>query len=152
VVKRKWGAPYATKRDFQPAKQHNTSSGQNQNQYTAALILYVVQNTHLHVAEHKFKEKDLSYKEAGSMHTAGFSAKIFRSFYIMNNWQNIFCFVRSKRIENKIVKAYEIEHMHYTYGVHKKRSSRTLVRNGNYFTERIKLKWIGMRINCCEKE
>jgi hypothetical protein len=29
----------------------------------------------LHVEEHKFKEKSLSYKEAGSMHTAIVSGK-----------------------------------------------------------------------------
>ena len=60
-------------------------SYQNQNQHTAALFLYDVEDTHLHVVQSKLMEKCYSYMEKGSMHSTLASAGTFVSVYIRND-------------------------------------------------------------------
>ena len=58
---------------------------QHQNQYTAALFLYDVEDTHLHVVQSKLMEKCYAYMEKGSMHSTLASAGAFVSVYIRND-------------------------------------------------------------------
>lgn len=75
----------------------DTCSGQNRNQYIAALFLYIVRFTHLRVVEHKFMEKGHSYMECDSMHSSIESAKRHVSVFSINDWINIFLTARSCR-------------------------------------------------------
>ncbi|KAJ8890875.1 hypothetical protein PR048_010384 [Dryococelus australis] len=48
----------------------DTCGGQNRNRNVAALMLYIVQTTHLEIIEHKFLENRHTYMEVDSMHRA----------------------------------------------------------------------------------
>jgi hypothetical protein len=47
-----------------------TRSGQNHNQYIAALFMFVSQTFHFHIIEHKFMEKGHTHVKVDSMHNA----------------------------------------------------------------------------------
>ena len=87
----------------------DTCSGQNRNQYIAALCMYVVQNTDLNKIEHKFFEKGHSHMEADSMHSAIESAKRYVKVNCMQDWLTIFRIARLKCIKNKTGNAYKVQ-------------------------------------------
>lgn len=75
----------------------DTCGGQNRNQFVAAILLWVIQNSnHLKIIEHKFLESGHSYMEADSMHSAIESAKKNVDLFCMTDWINIFKRARSK--------------------------------------------------------
>ena len=78
----------------------DTYGSQNRNQNIAALLLYIVQSTHLQVMEHKFLESGHSYMEVDSMHSAIENAKKFVPLYSMQDWPAIFRIAQSKRLRN----------------------------------------------------
>ena len=54
----------------------DTCSGQNRNQFIAALFIYIVQqDNHIEAIQHNFMEKGHSYMEVDSMHSAIETAK-----------------------------------------------------------------------------
>ncbi|KAI4455584.1 dna-directed rna polymerases i ii and iii subunit rpabc2 [Holotrichia oblita] len=91
----------------------DTCSGQNRNQYIAALFLYIVQYTHLEVVHHNFMEKGHSYMEVDSMHSAIETAKKHVSIFTMNELLNVFKMARSKRLRNKRSNPYFVQELKY---------------------------------------
>lgn len=79
----------------------DTCSGQNRNQYVAALFLYMVQNTHLERIQHNFLEKGHSYMEVDSMHSAIGNAKKNIAIYTMNDLLNAFRMAHLTELEIK---------------------------------------------------
>jgi hypothetical protein len=84
------------------------------------------------VAEHKLIEKRHLYIEAGSMHNAKESAKIFVSLYTKNGWLNIFvCLIsRDKKKGSSTLIQYQ---MHFTGTVNPKRLAKIIVRKRKFF-------------------
>lgn len=77
----------------------DTCSGQNRNQYVAAILLWVVQNIkHLQIIEQKFLESGHTYMEADSMHSAIKSQKKQTSVYSMLDWISICERARRRKI------------------------------------------------------
>lgn len=87
----------------------DTCSGQNRNQYVAAMLLWAVHNIeHLQMIEHKFLESGHTYMEADSMHSAIESQKKDTSVFSMQDWITICQRARRRKIhiieKKKIVK------------------------------------------------
>lgn len=81
----------------------DTCSGQNRNQYMAAMFLHAVQNIpHLQTITHNFLESGHSHMECDSMHSAIESAKRNVDVYSMLEWRNVFRQAR-RRNEYKVI-------------------------------------------------
>ena len=91
----------------------DTCSGQNRNQFIAALFLFIVQNSNLIVIQHNFLESDNSYMEADSIHSAIENAKRNVPVYTMHDWLNIFRLARSNRGRNKRSDQYNVHELKY---------------------------------------
>ncbi|KAL4713228.1 hypothetical protein ACJJTC_013158 [Scirpophaga incertulas] len=87
----------------------DTCSGQNRNQYVAAMLLWAVHSIeHLQMIEQKFLESGHTYMEADSMHSAIESQKKDTSVFSMQDWITICQRARRRKIhvfqKKKIVK------------------------------------------------
>ncbi|CAG5053635.1 unnamed protein product [Parnassius apollo] len=77
----------------------DTCGGQNRNQFIAALLLRVInQSKQLQIIEHKFLESGHSYMEADSMHSSIEYAKKHRVVYCLSDWINIYKDARSRHV------------------------------------------------------
>lgn len=76
----------------------DTCSGQNRNQFIAALFLFIVQNSTLNIIEHNFLESGHSYMEVDSMHSAIENDKNNVLVYTMHDWLNVFRLAHSNRL------------------------------------------------------
>ncbi|CAG9822128.1 unnamed protein product [Phaedon cochleariae] len=91
----------------------DTCSGQNRNQYIAALFVFLVQNSSLNIIEHNFLESGHSCMEIDSMHSAIENAKRNVPVYTMHDWLNIFRMARSNRGRNKRSPPYNVHELKY---------------------------------------
>ena len=95
-------------------------SYQNRNQYNAALFLYDVEDTHLHVVQSKLMDKCYAYMEKGSIIVQlPQQGHLCRCTYGMTCWTS-FRLACSKSGKNKISYAYKTESLHYTHNVNLK--------------------------------
>lgn len=91
----------------------DTCSGQNRNQFIAALFLFIVQNSTLNIIEHNFLESGHSYMEVDSMHSAIENDKNNVLVYTMHDWLNVFRLARSNRGRNKKSDPYNTQELKY---------------------------------------
>jgi hypothetical protein len=75
-----------------------TPSGQNHNQYIAAL--FILQTFHFKITEHKFLEKGHTHMEVDTMLNAIEYAQKHVPVIVMRHWMNIFKMARSNRNKN----------------------------------------------------
>lgn len=131
----------------------DTCSGQNRNQYIAALFLFIVQNSALEVITHNFLEKGHSYMEVDSMHSAIESANKYVSLYTMQDWLNIFKIARSKRGKNKTSGNYIVTELKYLDFMDLKSLSQQILKNRKFDKNGQQIKWLNikqMRYKKCE--
>ena len=117
----------------------DTCGGQNRNQFTAALLLYVVQKTHLSVIHQKFLERGHTSMEVDSMHAAIECAKKFTPVYSALDWH---CVFRAARRHHP----YEVVPLHFSDFYDLKQLHRALFRNCGRCDDGSKLQW--MKIKC----
>ncbi|XP_072375619.1 uncharacterized protein [Diabrotica undecimpunctata] len=128
----------------------DTCSGQNRNQFIAALFLFIVQNSNLNIVQHNFLESGHSYMEVDSMHSAIENAKKNVPVYTMHDWLNIFRLARSKRGRNKRSDPYNVQELRYNDFLDIKTlaantlKNRTIDENGN------RVNWL--KIKCMRYE
>lgn len=129
----------------------DTCSGQNRNQYIAALFLYLVQNTHLEVIQHNFLEKGHSYMEADSMHSAIERAKKHVSIYTMNDLLNIFKLARSNRLRNKRSGPYKVKELQFGDFFDLKSLGNALITNKSKDDKGNQVQWLKIKVMRYEK-
>jgi hypothetical protein len=77
-----------------------TRSGQNSDQYIAALFMFISQTFYFKIIEHKFLEKGHTHMELDSMHSTTEYAQKHVLVVIMRDWMDIFKMARSNRNKN----------------------------------------------------
>ncbi|KAH9630407.1 hypothetical protein HF086_009556 [Spodoptera exigua] len=126
----------------------DTCGGQNRNQFVAAILLWVIQNSnHLQIIEHKFLESGHSYMEADSMHSAIESAKKNVDLFCMTDWINIFKRARSKKRYRKNTKTitkncYQVKEFKYNEF---KDLTNTIILNRTKNTDGQQVKWLKIK-------
>ncbi|CAK1588598.1 unnamed protein product [Parnassius mnemosyne] len=129
----------------------DTCGGQNRNQFIAALLLWVInQSKQLQIIEHKFLESGHSYMEADSMHSSIESAKKHRDVYCLSDWINIFKDARSKgtyKKGTKKVKKNKYNVKQFTYSEFKdlKQLASTIILNKTTNTEGQRIQWLKIK-------
>ncbi|KAF0747810.1 Uncharacterized protein FWK35_00027098 [Aphis craccivora] len=91
----------------------DTCSGQNRNQFVAALFLYIVTHSRIEIITHNFMESGHSYMEVDSMHSTIESAKKNVPVYTMRDWLTICRLAHSNR-HNKKCSNYTVQELKYT--------------------------------------
>lgn len=130
----------------------DTCSGQNRNQYIAALFLYLVQNTHLLSIQHNFLEKGHSYMEVDSMHSAIESARKNVAIFTMNDLLNVFRLARSKRLRNKKSQPYQCKELRFTDFLDLKSLASSFLKNRLKDEDGNKVSWMKIKVMRYEKE
>lgn len=123
----------------------DTCGGQNRNQQIAALLLYVVQNSHLEIVEQKFLESGHTFMEVDSMHSAIERQKKFLSVYCVNDWMNIFKLARSQRGRNKNKPPYEVEEIKFDQILDLKQLATHLLKNKTLDENGQKINWLKVK-------
>lgn len=130
----------------------DTCSGQNRNQFMAALFMYIVQKFHFKIIEHKFMEKGHSHMECDSMHSAIESSKKHVQIYIMQDWLNVFQLARSKRNRNKQKDYYVTKELRFSDFKDLKHLAKQMINNTTLDTMNCKVKWLKIKRLRFEKE
>ncbi|KAK9747461.1 hypothetical protein QE152_g5210 [Popillia japonica] len=91
----------------------DTCAGPNRSQYIFALLLFLVQSTHIDIIEQKFLESGHSYMEVDSMHSAIEREKKYVSVNSVSDWANIMQRARSKR-NRKSANPYHVSQLHFS--------------------------------------
>lgn len=128
----------------------DTCGGQNRNLQISALLLYVVQNSHLEAIEQKFLESGHSFMEVDSMHSAIERQKKFVSVFCVNDWMNIFKLARSTRGRNKDKPSYETEELKFNDMLDLKDLSANLIKNKTLDENGAKVNWL--KVKCFKYE
>jgi len=128
----------------------DTCSGQNRNQYVAALFLFVVIHTNIEVLHHNFMESGHSYMEVDSMHSAIESAKKNVPVYTMHDWLNICRLARSQR-NNKKCSGYSVHELLYTDIYDLKSLASILIKNRTIDNYGDQVSWLKIKVMKYEK-
>lgn len=123
----------------------DTCSGQNRNQYIAALFLYVVVHTNIEVIHHNFMESGHSYMEVDSMHSTIESAKKHVPVYTMHDWLNICRLARSQR-NNKKCSGYSVHELLYTDIIDLKSLAGILIKNRTTDNYGAQVSWLKIKV------
>ncbi|KAJ8934545.1 hypothetical protein NQ314_013286 [Rhamnusium bicolor] len=130
----------------------DTCSGQNRNQFIAALFMYIVQYTNIQVLQHNFLEKGHFYMEVDSMHSAIETAKKNVDIYTMNDLLNIFKLARSKRIRNKKSSPYYVKELRFQDFLDLKSLASVFLKNRIKDDAGNKVSWLKIKYNYSELE
>ncbi|XP_008178670.1 uncharacterized protein LOC103307937 [Acyrthosiphon pisum] len=128
----------------------DTCSGQNRNQYVAALFLFVVIHTNIEVLHHNFMESGHSYMEVDSMHSAIDSAKKNVPVYTMHDWLNICRLARSQR-NNKKCSGYSVHELLYTDIYDLKSLASILIKHRTIDNYGAQVSWLKIKVMKYEK-
>lgn len=129
----------------------DTCSGQNRNQYVAAILLWAVNTIdNINVIEHKFLESGHSHMEADSMHSSIEHAKKHTDVFSMNDWMNIFKNARAKgtyKVNGKKVKKdrYQVKEFKYDEFLDLKSLAQEMIKNKTMDTDNNKVNWLKIK-------
>jgi len=123
----------------------DTCGGQNRNQNILALMLFIVQKTHIKKIEHKFMESGHSMMEVDSMHSAIEKSKKHVPIFTVQDWVTVFKTARSTRNRNKNKGPYTVTELGFQYFVNLQLLATTLVKNKNYCLSNEKLNWLKVK-------
>jgi len=128
----------------------DTCSGQNRNQFVAALFLYIVTHSRIEIITHNFMESGHSYMEVDSMHSTIESAKKNVPVYTMQDWLTICRLARSNR-HNKKCSNYTAQELKYTDFLDLKSLANIIMKNRSLDIQGNKVNWLKIKVLKYEK-
>lgn len=116
----------------------DSCSGQNRNQFLAAVMMHATQVLHIEVIDHKFLIPGHSQMECDSMHASIEHAKKFKSLYSVEDWKAVMTAARGK-------KPYVVNQLHFNDFYNLKQLAAVSITNRNLSTSGEKVNWLSLR-------
>ena len=113
----------------------DSCTGQNRNQYMAAMMSFAIRKLKLEVIEHKFLESGHTHMECDSMHSAIEFAKKKTPIYVPSQWLTVMHGARRN-------KPYTVIPLRYTDFWDFKNVSKSLVQNSKFDLNGLRVNWL----------
>lgn len=123
----------------------DTYGGQNRNHNIMALMIYIVQTSHIEQIEHTFLESSHTMMEVDSIHSAIENAKIHVPVFDVQDWLTMFKTDKSNWNRNKDRRPYSVGVLIYNDFFNLNKLSSTMIKNKTTDVNNKKFNWLKVK-------